>query len=289
MSRIVAASKRPTWIALTIALVIQTGLISIQARRRIDTSFVRVWIMDSLAPMEKLVDRSSHGVLYVWDGYIALIGVHNQNQQLKHQVDELQMKLQQNREDLAELQRLRGLLSLPALDIGKTIVARVVGRDPARSQTVTIDKGTAHGVKPDSAVITPSGVVGRVIHSSNFFSIVQLIVDPQSAVGVMLESSRRQGIVRGTGARDLDLDYIDDDNDLKQGDTFLTSGLDRVYPKGLPVGTIVSIGPRRGLLKTVDIRPSADLGRLEEVICIVEHSQNMNVDSVDPAQGASNP
>jgi len=85
------------------------------------------------------------------------------------------------------------------------------------------------------------------------------------------------------------LDYIDDDNDLKQGDAFLTSGLDRVYPKGLPVGTIVSIGPRRGLLKTVDIRPSADLGRLEEVICIVEHSQNLNVDSVDPAQGASNP
>jgi len=289
MSRTAAASKKPTWIALTIALVIQTGLISIQARRRIDTSFVRVWILDSLAPMEKLVDRASHGVRYVWDGYIALIGVHNQNEQLKHQVDELQMKLQQNREDLAELQRLRGLLSMPAADIGKTVVARVIGRDPARSQTVTIDKGTAHGVKPDSAVITPAGVVGRVIHSSNFFSIVQLIVDPQSAVGVMLDSSRRQGIVRGTGARDLDLDYIDDDNDLKQGDMFLTSGLDRVYPKGLPVGTIVSIGPRRGLLKTVDIRPSADLGRLEEVICLIEHSQNVGVDSVDPAQGASNP
>jgi rod shape-determining protein MreC len=288
MSRIVA-SKKPTWIALTIALVIQTGLISIQARRRIDTSFVRVWILDSLAPVEKLVDRTSHGVLYVWDGYIALIGVHNQNQQLKHQMDELQMKLQQNREDVAELQRLRGMLSLPAADIGRTVVARVIGRDPARNQTVTIDKGTAHGVRPDAAVITPAGVVGRVIHSSNFFSIVQLIIDAQSAVGVMIDSSRRQGIVRGTGDRDLDLDYIDDDNDLKQGDMFLTSGLDRVYPKGLPVGTIVSIGPRRGLLKTVDIRPSADLGRLEEVICIVERSPNAGVDVADPAQGASNP
>src|SRR5204863_2547067 len=140
------------------------------------------------------------------------------------------------------LQRLRGLLSLPAADIGKTIVARVVGRDPARSQTVTIDKGTAHGVKPDSAVITPSGVVGRVIHSSNFFSIVQLIVDPQSAVGVMLQSTRRQGVVRGTGGLSLDLDYIDDDNDLKQGDTFLSSGLDRIDPKGLPVGVNTSVG-----------------------------------------------
>src|SRR5438477_12707030 len=100
MSRIVAASKRPTWIALTVALVIQTGLISIQARRRIDTSFVRVWVVDSLAPVEKLVDRSSYGVGYVWNGYIGLIGVHKENERLRHQVDDLQMQLQRNREDV---------------------------------------------------------------------------------------------------------------------------------------------------------------------------------------------
>src|SRR5712691_4759888 len=282
MSRIVAASKKPVWIALGIALVIQTGLISIQARRRIDTGFVRVWVLDSLAPVEKLVDRSTYAVRSVWDGYIGLIGVHGENQRLKRQVDELQMQLQQHKEDIVELQRLRGMLALPISDVGKTVVARVIGSDPARSQTVTIDKGATHGVKPDSAVITPAGVVGRVIHTSNFFSIVHLIVDSQSAVGVLVESTRRQGIVRGTGGRDLDLDYIDDDNDIKQGDTFLTSGLDRIYPKGLPVGVIVSIGPRRGLLKTVQIRPSADLGRLEEVI-ITEHPQNVDVEG--PAQG----
>jgi len=287
MNRIVAASKRPAWIALGIALVIQTGLISIQARHRIDTGFVRVWVLDSLAPVEKLVDRSTYAVRSVWDGYIALIGVHGENQRLKREVDELQMQLHQHQEDIVELQRLRGMLSLPISDVGKTVVARVIGSDPARSQTVTIDKGAAHGVKPDSAVITPAGIVGRVIHTSNFFSIVQLIIDSQSAVGVVLESTRRQGIVKGTGGRDLDLDYIDDDNDLKQGDIFLTSGLDRIYPKGVPVGVIASIGPRRGLLKTVQIKPSADLGRLEEVICFVEHPQN--VDVVDPAQGASNP
>src|SRR5205085_2676684 len=117
--------------------------------------------------------------------------------------------------------------------------------------------------------------------------IVQLIVDSQSAVGVLLQSTRRQGIVRGTGGRELDLDYIDDDNDLKEGDTFVSSGLDRVYPKGLPVGVITAVGPRRGLLKTVQIKPSADLGRLEEVICIIEHPENIDV--AEPAQGASSP
>jgi len=287
MSRIVAASKKPTWIVLGITLALQTGLISLQARRRIDTSFVRVWILDSLAPMEKLVDRSTYSLGYVWKGYVALIGIHDENERLSHQVDELQMQLQRNREDLVELQRLRAMLSLSSSDTGKTVVARVIGRDPARSQTVTIDKGTTHGLRPDSAVITPAGIVGRVIHSSNFFSIVQLIVDSQSAVGVLLQSTRRQGIVRGTGGRELDLDYIDDDNDLKAGDTFLSSGLDRIYPKGLPVGVITSVGPRRGLLKTVQVRPSVDLGRLEEVICIIEHTENIDV--ADPAQGASSP
>src|SRR5262249_43300516 len=97
MSRIVEASKKSTWVVLAIALAIQTGLISIQARRRIDTGFVRVWILDSLAPIEKFVDRSTYGVFYVWDSYIALIGVHHENEKLKHQVDDLQMQLRQSR------------------------------------------------------------------------------------------------------------------------------------------------------------------------------------------------
>ena len=116
---------------------------------------------------------------------------------------------------------------------------------------------------------------------------VQLIVDSQSAVGVMLESTRRQGILRGAGSRDLELDYIDDDNDLKEGDKFLTSGQDRIYPKGLPVGVITSVGPRRGLLKTVQIRPIADLGRLEEVLCIVEREEDADI--VDPTQAPPTP
>lgn len=288
MSRAIVASRRPIWIALTVALALHTGLISVQAGRRIDTSFVRIWILDSLAPMEKLVDRTLWGVVHVRDGYFALIGVHKQNEGLRKQVDELRMQLEKRNEEVLEAQRLRALLSLQDAGIGKTVVARVIGRDPARTnQTVTIDKGLSHGVKPDSAVITPEGIVGRVIHSSNFFSIVQLILDSQSGVGVMLRSTRRQGILKGTGSRELDLEYIDDDNDLKEGDQFITSGLDRVYPKGLPVGVILSVGARRGLFKTVRIRPSADFGRLEEVICIVDKPPG--VDVVDPTQEPPSP
>ena len=286
MSRVVATSKRPVWTVLAIALVIHTGLISLQGRRRIDTNFVRTWLMDSLAPVEKLADRSFFGVGHVWSRYVGLIGVYDENQRLKSENDALRMQITQDREAVLEAERIRALVGLQESGLGKSVVARVIGRDPALTQTVTIDKGTTHGVKPDTAVITPNGIVGRVIHSSNFFSIVQLIVDSQGAVGVMLQSTRRQGILKGNGGRDLELDYIDDDNELKEGDTFLTSGEDRVYPKGLPVGVIVSVGPRRGLFKAVQIRPSADLGRLEEVLCITE---KRSIDVVDPTQGTLQP
>ncbi len=284
LGRNVSTSKRSVWIALAIALVIHAGLISIQAGNRIDTSFVRVWILDSLAPMEKLVDRSLYGVVYVWDNYFALVGLHRENEELRTQVDNLRMQLDKQQQDVLEAERLRALLEIRDSGVGRSVVARVIGRDPARgNQTVTVDKGLSHGVKPDSAVMTPDGIVGRVIHSSNFFSIVQLIIDSQSAVGVLESATRRQAILRGTGGRELELEYIDDDNDLKEGDVFVTSGLDRIYPKGLPVGSIASIGPRRGLFKMIQVRPMADLGRLEEVLCMLDRPEI--VDIVDPMQG----
>ena len=168
MSRIVVESKKPVWIVLAIALVIHIGLISLQGRHRIDTSFIRASILDSLAPMEKLVDRSSLGIRSVWDRYIALIGLHDENQRLKQEVDDLRMQMVTNHEAVLEAQRVLALAGLQEAGIGKSIVARVIGRDTGRSQTVTIDKGRTHGVKLDSAVITADGVVGRVIQIEQF-------------------------------------------------------------------------------------------------------------------------
>src|SRR3989442_7910705 len=100
MSRHVGASKKPVWIALAVALVIQTGLISVQARRRIDTSFVRVWILDTLVPIEKLVDRSLHSVFLVWNRYVALVGLYDENQRLKREADLLRMQNEKEEEDV---------------------------------------------------------------------------------------------------------------------------------------------------------------------------------------------
>jgi len=162
---------------------------------------------------------------------------------------------------------------------GKRVVVRVIGRDPTKShQSLTIDKGRAHGIQPDAPVITPQGVVGRVIYAGNFSAVVQLITDSQSGAGVLVLPNRRLGIIRGTGGSELELDYIDDDTDVKEGDELITSGQDRIYPRGLPVGVISFVGSRKGLFKEIRIRPKVDMARLEELLCIIDRPQ-----SVEPA------
>jgi len=263
------ASKKPAWITLGVALFVHSLLLSLQTNHRIDTSFLRSAILDSLAPLERVVDRTLHATVSVWDRYFALIGVYDENRRLQAQVDALKMQLEKEHEDVLEAARIRKFVGLEDSRLGRPVVARIIGRDPTQTrQSFTIDKGRTSGLQPDAAVITPEGVVGRVIYAGNYSSVVQLVLDSQSAVGVLVLPNRRLGIVKGNGGPWLDLDYIDDDSELQTGQQLITSGDDRIYPKSLPVGVIASVGPRRGLFKTVRIKPNVDIGRLEEVICI---------------------
>jgi rod shape-determining protein MreC len=270
--RTVIASKKPAWIALAVALVFHTLLLSAQTSNRYDTSFVRVWLLASLGPFEKVVDASVEGIENIWAGYIDLIHVHRDNERLLSENGQLKMQLSQKSEDSLELARLRQLMDLRAKPIGKTVVARVIGKDPSQGgQNMTIDKGSKSGLGRDTTIITRDGVVGRVISSSDYFSVVQLIIDSQSAVGFIVRSSRRLGILKGTGGAELEMEYIDDDNDIKQGDELITSGQDQIYPKGIPLGVVLSVGPRQGNFKVVRIRPNVNFGRLEEVVCMTDH------------------
>lgn len=285
----IVSSKKPVWMTLAAALLVNTILISVQTSHRIDTSIVRTWILDCLTPAERLVDRTLHGSGNIWDRYFALIGTYDENQRLRAQVDALQLQIATEHEDVLEAQRLRQYVGLDDSRLGKTVVARVIGRDPTQSrQSITIDKGRTQGVQPDTAVMTAQGVIGRVVYAGNYSAVVQLMIDAQSGVGVLVLPNRRVGIVKGNGGGELDLDYIDDDSELKVGDLLITSGDDRIYPKGFPVGVISSIAPpHHNVFKTVRIKPSADLGRLEEVLCVIDKPKSLQGDTAD--RGAFGP
>ena len=274
----VPVAKRPGWIVLVSVLIFHLLLISLQTNKRNNAGFMRVWLLDALVPAEKLVDGAVQGVRGIWSGYFALVGVRQENTRLQAENDQLRMQLQTQDEALREAARLREFLSLKESKIGTMVAARIIGRDPGRSsQTLTIDKGKSDGVKINASVIRPEGVVGRVIGVGRTSSIVQLITDPQSAVGALLQDSRIQAVFKGTGGRELEIDYIDDDGTIKVGDELVTSGLDQIHPKGLPLATVTSVDPRGELFKLVHARPKAEMSRLEEVLVLIEFAARPEV------------
>ena len=267
----VPVAKRPGWIVLVTVLVFHLVLLSLQSNQRENSGFMRVWLLDALVPGQKIVDSGIQGVKGIWTGYFALVGVREENAKLHTEIDALRMQIQGEQETLREAARLRSSLDLAESKIGKMVAARVIGRDPGRSsQTLTIDKGRTSGVRVNTSVIRPEGVVGRVISVGTTSSIVQLITDPQSGVAALLQESRIQAVFKGKGGRELELYYIDDDGTIMVGDELLTSGLDQIHPKGLPLATVTAVDPRGELYKIVRARPRVDMSRLEEVLVILE-------------------
>lgn len=261
--------KRSVWLVLFAVLFGHTLMVTLPAGGANETGTVRTLILGGLTPIEKLFDVTFYGIGSLWSNYFALLDTRRENERLEAELSELRMEMDQNREEVGEAARLRRLLDLEPLVNAERVVARVIGQDTTTRQTLTIDRGASHGVYNNAPVVTPDGVVGRVIHAGRFSSIVQLVSDPESAVGVIVQSSRLQGLVRGDGSRYLELEYIDEHIELLPGEELITSGTDQIYPKGLPLGIVAANGPDRSLMKTARVDPAADLSRLEEVLCLI--------------------
>jgi rod shape-determining protein MreC len=284
----VLPAPKSAWIALAAALTAHVLLISLAATHKLENSFLRVWLLEGLAPLEKLVDRSIGGVRSFWDNYVDLRNLREENSILRADNKKLRLLRFEWREDILEVARLRRALEFAESGFDRSVVARVIGMDasPGR-QTVRIDRGKSSGIAINHSVVTPDGVAGRVIVASPNVSIVQTLIDPDSAVGVLIGDGRQRALAKGNGSRYLELDYIrEDDSALNEGDMVVTSGLDSVHQKGLPVGRIISIGPPDdgAHFRKVFIETSVDFGRLEEVLCILRPaSVSAEDDSAAPA------
>ncbi|MGA9207407.1 MAG: rod shape-determining protein MreC [Terriglobales bacterium] len=233
------------------------------------THLLRFWVVNAISPLEKSLVSTSHGIRDVFRNYVYLRGVRHENRDLKEQLERLRIEQVRLSEDAAQARRLQALLGFKEQFISQTVAAQVIGSSGSdQSHVVYIDKGTSDGIKPDMAVITPDGIVGKVLRVYHASSQVLLINDPDSGVGAILESSRLQGILRGTAAGETMLRYVMSDEKVTAGDRVLTSGGDRIFPKGLPVGTVQQTNPGSDLFLNIRVKPAADLSRLEEVLVV---------------------
>jgi rod shape-determining protein MreC len=238
------------------------------------TRLIRIWAVDTITPFERVLVWAQNSSTSLWHNYFYLRGVRAENRQLKQQIEEMRLEQVRLSEDAEQAHRLRQLLAFRETFIAKPVPAQVIGSGGSDlSRIVYIDKGTNDGIKRDFAVITANGIVGKVLEVFPSVSQVLLINDQTSGVGAMLEKSRLQGVLKGTPDGDVVLQRVMSDEKVVPGDTVISSGGDRIFPKGLPIGTVSKVSPGKEMFLNIQVKPAADLNRLEEVLVVTEKQE----------------
>lgn len=234
-------------------------------------SLVRYWVVSIITPFERLFHGIGFNVRDGWSNYVDLRHVRQQNFALRQQLADMRLQQAAIAQDALQGQRLQALLAFQQHYVARTVAAQVIGTSGSDlSRVLWIDKGSKDGLKPDDAVITPDGIVGKLRDVFPHTAQVLLIDDQTSGAGVMLASTRIRAIVRGTAAGRIVINNLTADSRIKPGETVLTSGGDQVFPRGLPVGTIESIvpDPDHQPYTLISVRPAGNLTQLEEVLII---------------------
>ena len=249
-------------------LFLQFVLLGYQVKTGDDVRLMRFWTAALIAPVERVLSSGTGVFGSLWSEYIWLRGTRDENERLKNENERLQLETQQLRRAVARFSREEEVLAYQKEIPSQTVLARVMGSglNPNARERL-IDKGHRAGVKSGMAVITPDGVVGKVQAAHGSMSLVLLMNDVDSGVGVLLKNSRSRGVLKGTGGLECRLEYIDAEVEVAVGETVYTSGEDRVFPQGLPVGEVTRIGPVSDY-QEIYVKPFAALTRLEEVLVV---------------------
>jgi rod shape-determining protein MreC len=244
-------------------------------------SLPRIYIYDSLAswivhPMAEAGRNLSQGVSTLWDRYVWLVGTSRDNDVLKKQVQQLNETIAGLDEVRLENERLQAVLQMPLLPQYERVLARIIGYDSTGSAlSYVLNVGTNQGLSLRAPVVTPDGVVGTITKVFASSSIVVAMADPSHDLDGVITRTRARFIIEGRGqVLTGRLKYLDRAEDVRVGDSVVTSGMDGVFPKGLRVGTVVRVDrPKSGVLQNAELRMAADLGRIEEVLVLKQAQQ----------------
>jgi rod shape-determining protein MreC len=251
-------------------VLLQVLLLAVQIKRDSQGRLIRVWTVSAVSPVQRSGAWGVSKIRDAWRHYFALSDTARLNEQLIRENGALKLEVMQLQGKSAEADRLAALLNFKQKQNKvPMVVARVIGSsaDP-NSSVIYIDQGQRDGIRRNMGVITPEGVVGKVIESYRDASQVLLVTDRDSGVGAMIADSRIQSPVGGTGEPLLNMKYVGNDDEVAVGSRVVTSGMDRIFPKDLPVGTITQV-KTGGQYKQIRVKPSASLEKLEEVLVLL--------------------
>ena len=267
-SRRTKPAKQLLFIASCLLLL---GIMAFSFLGRRELTLPHKFILEVLGTAQTGVTGAINYFGNAWSNYIALINVRKENTLLREDVSKYQALNVEYREARATNIRLSKLLELKESLPPPTLSANIIGRDPSQwFKTFIIDRSNSDGVAKGMPVVTVSGVVGHVLDGGSNHAKVLQANDPNSAIEVIIQDTRTQGIVKGIGTA-YRLHYVLKNNTVKVGDQLVTSGLGGVFPKGLPVGTVSSVvSNRRGMFLDIEVQPAVDFSKLEHVIIIMK-------------------
>ena len=268
--------RAPWW--LVGLLVFNLGLMAYDARDGVTKQrMIRVWAQALLSPFQ----RVTSGVGNTGSGFFQYLSnlrsAAAENVALRQRVEQMEMELNQLRADHDENQRLRALLDFKEKSQYQMVTAGVIARDPSIwFNTVTINRGSSSGVELNMPVVTPGGIVGRIIGVGPWSAQVMLITDERSGAGAVvgqLGQSNALGSVKGLGESDLlEMLHVPGLEEVNTGEHVITTGQDGIYPPGLNVGEVVEV--RKGsatVSHVIHIKPGARLNALGEVAVLLYH------------------
>jgi len=255
---------------LLIVIVAQLVLIAYQVKTNKEVPLLRVWAVTAVTPVEQGLEFIRRNTIGRVEDYFVLLGVRSENERLHKEVGELKLQNNYLQNELAMADRARALTVFQKHTPSKTLAAEIIGNGTgANSKVVFIDRGSASGVEAGMAVITPDGIVGKVLDAYPTASLVMQITDPTFAAGVVSQKNHVRGTLKGQGDKPCIVDYVQNEQKVEAGEWFYTSGDDRIFPKGFPVGKVDVVRTGK-VFKEIYVTPSAFQGGIEEVLVVLE-------------------
>jgi rod shape-determining protein MreC len=245
-------------------------LISAQVNSRGGVPVLESVTFGVFAQVQRGLSSGILSVRRIWGKYVWLRGVQAENADLRRQLEAVQVQYQERRALADRARSLEDLLALRDRSNLETVAAEIIAASASPDfRTLTIDKGTTHGIKGDMAVIGSDGVVGRIVVPSRAAAKVQLLIDRNAAAGALIERSRAQGIALGGGDERLRLEYVSEASDVVVGDVVVTSGIDGIYPKGFTIGRVESVEKNGPAYRRITVKPAVNFSSLETVLVVL--------------------
>jgi rod shape-determining protein MreC len=266
-------NKKTIFIVTLLLVALTVFAKGIENKKRF--SFFDRLVLTLFAYPLKITNSGVNALAGAWHHYVYLVGLYDENRDLQKKADELAIANQLLQEQADENKRLRELLAFRRKFEHKMLPAEIIGRDPSNwFKTILVDKGSSDNVYKDAGVITPDGVVGRVVEIGLNSAKVLLLTDVNSYVDAIIKRTRARGIVMGKGEKLCSLAYVLKTEDVVPNDIVVSSGINTIYPKGIIVGTVISARKDRGgFFQSIEIQPSVDFAKMHEVLIVLREQE----------------